>query len=48
MGFDGTFTLTAIEDKFVSQATVAATLHKLNLDADGMEKIVARSVGCDA
>lgn len=47
-GFDGKFTLTAIEDKFITQATVAATLHKLNLDADGMEKIVARSVGCDA
>ena len=44
--FKGKFYLTAIEDKFISQATVDATLHRLNLDAAGMEKIITQRVGC--
>ncbi len=43
--YKGNFYLTAIDNKFVVQATVKDTLHKLNLDADGIEKIIIRRVG---
>lgn len=43
-GFSGRFNLTAIDDKFVPQATVKATLAALNLDSTGMENIILRSV----
>lgn len=42
--FCGKFNLTAIDDKFVSQATVKATLEALSLDEKGMENIILRSV----
>lgn len=45
LDFKGKFWLTAIEDKFIAQATVNATLRKLYLDADGMEKIITQRVG---
>lgn len=48
VGFKGGFFLTAIEDEFVQQAAVGNTLHKLNLDSVGMEKIITQRVGCDA
>lgn len=35
-GFNGNYSLTAIDDKFVVQATVESTLKKLSLDKDGM------------
>ena len=47
IGFKGKFYLTAIDNKFVSQATVNATLHRLNLYAAGVEKIITQRVGCD-
>ncbi len=43
-GFDGKFYLTAVDGEFVAQATVESSLHKLNLDAEGMEKIIAQRV----
>lgn len=43
-GFTGKFHLTAIENEFVAQASVASALRRLNLDAEGMEKIITRSV----
>ncbi|MDQ5983389.1 MAG: 1-deoxy-D-xylulose-5-phosphate synthase [Eubacteriales bacterium SKADARSKE-1] len=42
--FCGKFNLTAIDDKFVAQATVKATLENLYLDEKGMENIILRSV----
>ncbi len=42
--YKGNFDLTAIDNEFVVQATVKDTLHKLNLDADGMEKIIIQRV----
>ncbi len=45
VSFKGNFYLTAIEDKFVPQAEVMASLQKLNLDANGMEKIIIEKVG---
>ena len=44
VGHKGKFKLTAIGDKFVTQATVQNQLHELELDADGIEKIILRSV----
>lgn len=44
VGFGGNFHLTAVDGEFVAQATVEAALHKLNLDADGMEKIIAQRI----
>lgn len=45
INFNGTFHLTAIEDKFVTQSTVMASLQKLSLDALSMEKIIIEKVG---
>ena len=45
INFNGTFHLTAIENKFVAQATVMASLQKLSLDALSMEKIIIEKVG---
>ena len=43
-GFEGQFCLTAINDEFIAQATVASILERLQLDAAGMEKIITRGV----
>lgn len=42
-GFKGIFELTAVNDCFVSQASVASQLRKYRLDAAGIEAVVCRS-----
>ncbi|MCL2508020.1 MAG: 1-deoxy-D-xylulose-5-phosphate synthase [Oscillospiraceae bacterium] len=39
-GFRGKYKLTAVEDEFVKQASVAAQLRKYKLDADGMVGVI--------
>lgn len=39
-GYKGSFTLTAIDKKFVKQGSVEATLNRLKLDCDGMTEII--------
>ena len=43
-GFKGEYTVNAIDDKFVRQATVKETLQELMLDDDGMKKIILQGV----
>ena len=40
IGYDGSYKITAIEDKFVSHASVDSSLKKENLDADSMYRIM--------
>lgn len=44
-GFAGKFYITAIENQFIAQASVETILHKLCLDAEGIEKIIIQRVG---
>lgn len=39
-GYKGKFTLNAIDDIYIPQATVASSLHKLKFDSDGMVEII--------
>lgn len=43
-GFKGEYKLTAIDDEFVGQATMAALLKRYKLDADGMIDVIKSSV----
>ena len=40
-GYKGTFSLTAVNDRFVSQATVGELLHEYGLDAEGIVKKIS-------
>lgn len=39
-GYKGKFTLNAIDDIYVPQATVASSLHRLKFDSDGMVEVI--------
>lgn len=43
-GYRNGFKLTAINDEFVKQSSINATLEKYNLDANGMERIIGGEV----
>lgn len=42
MGFQGRYCLKAVNDRFVPQASMARALHSLELDAEGMIKIIRK------
>lgn len=43
LGFDGYYKITAIDDKFVMQASIESTLKALNLDKDGIANTILGS-----
>lgn len=45
--FTGKYTLTAIDDQYVEQSTVASALKKYKLDTDGMEEVILKKIKCD-
>jgi 1-deoxy-D-xylulose-5-phosphate synthase len=44
MGYKGDFLLTAIEDRFVTHATISDNLHELHLDTHGMKSIILNNI----
>lgn len=46
-GFKGEFSLTAIDDQYVEQSSVASALKKYKLDSDGMQKVILNKLKCD-
>jgi len=47
-GYNGNFTLTAVEDRFVRHAAVDTLLKEHRLDSGGMEDVVRQAVGADS
>lgn len=45
--FSGKYILTAIDDQYVEQSTVASALKKYKLDTDGMEEVILKKIKCD-
>lgn len=45
--FNGRYTLTAIDDQYVEQSTVASALKKYKLDSDGIQEIILKKIKCD-